>query len=172
MLAHILGALSPALLLFLHTALNFNKGPQLRLLLFPSTCLDLLFAPVSYLSLLCNKLPQYSLCLQAINSQLIIQFLWVKDPGHSFLGPLGLWVSQGVIKMKFQSSQGSNWAWGGGCGIYQVCPEAIGWIQPFISWNLLPFLPGGPSISSLCHDNQIYQREQVRVQRSRMELSL
>lgn len=81
------------------------------------------------------------LCLQAINSQLIIQFLWVKDPG-TVSWVLWLWVSQGVIKMQgFQSSQGSNWAWGGGAeSTSKSAPEAIGGIQLFISWNLLPFL--------------------------------
>lgn len=101
---------------------SLNKGPQLRLLLFPSTCLDLLFAPVSYPSLLCNKLPQYSVS----SSNKFTAYYSVslgKGSRHSFLGPLALGLSRCNQDAGVSVITRLQLGVGRGCGIYfEVCP--------------------------------------------------
>ena len=131
-----LGTLSPSSLPQ-HTALTEQGAPAQALrFLFPSTCLDLLFAPVSYPSLLCNKLPQCS--VSSSNKFTAYDSVSLgKESRHSFLGPLPRGLSRCNQVQGFHSSQGSNWR---GVSTSKSAPEAIGGIQFFISWNLLPFL--------------------------------
>ena len=117
---------------------SLNKGPQLRLLLFPSTCLDLLFAPVSYPSSLCNKLPHYS--VSSSNKFTAYHSVSLgKGSRHSFLGPLALGLSRCNQDAEVSVITRLQLGWGGG-STSKSAPEAIGGIQLFISWKRLPFL--------------------------------
>ena len=107
---------------------SLNKGPQLRLLDFCSQEPALIYSlHLLVIHLCCVTNYPNVLCLQAINSQLMIQFFWVKNPG-TVSWVLCLGVSQGVIKMQgFHSSQGSNCGGEGGGIYFQVCPWGHWW---------------------------------------------
>lgn len=121
---------------------SLNKGPQLRLLLFPSTCLDLLFAPVSYPSSLCNKLPHYSVS----SSNKFTAYYSVslgKGSRHSFLGPLALGLSRcnqdaGVsVITRLQ-------LWGGGDLLRSLPLRPLVGFSSSLAGNVFRSLPGGP----------------------------
>lgn len=98
-----------------------NKGPQLRLLLFPSTCLDLLFALlVIYHCCVTNY------CKPVSSSNKFTAYYSVslgKGSRHSFLGPLALILSKGVIKMQgFSHHKAPTGRGGGGANLLRSLP--------------------------------------------------